>query len=149
MSPRVFFFCTPVECLNHLWLSGQLCHILSTAVTHFLFPFQINLLTSFTAFTYKKNKKNNPRLSFQAAIPKNLILVRHEDLWEITASVLSPGFPPPLLFSLVYRPHLLVPFAKREEQVEKTVVGNELRNQGQALGFFEATSDIHQHGNMF
>lgn len=58
------FFCTPVECLKYLRPSGQLCHILGTAVTHFLFPFQINSLTSFTAFVHK-----NHRLSFQATIP--------------------------------------------------------------------------------
>lgn len=47
-----FFFIAPLS----VWAvagPGQLCHILSTAGTHFLFPFWINLLTSFTAFTYK------------------------------------------------------------------------------------------------
>lgn len=48
----LFFFIAPLS----VWAvagPGQLCHILSTAGTHFLFPFWINLLTSFTAFTYK------------------------------------------------------------------------------------------------
>lgn len=53
-----FFFLHSCRMLKPSLDPGQLCHILSTAVTHFLFPFQINLLTSFTAFTYiKKNNK--------------------------------------------------------------------------------------------
>ena len=61
---RFFFFFLLLHSCRMLKPSldpGQLCHILSTAVTHFLFPFQINVLTSFTAFTYKKKKKPPPK----------------------------------------------------------------------------------------
>lgn len=112
-----FFFLHSCRMLKPSLDPGQLCHILSTAVTHFLFPFQINLLTSFTAFTYKKNKTR--RLSFQAAIPRTRywsdgkICGRWQSLCSHTAALWFLPFL--LLFQLVYRVYLHVPRVMREE----------------------------------
>lgn len=71
--------------------SGQLCHILRTAVTHFLFPFHINLYLS--QLSLVKNNKNLDLLSFQS-LPENSILVRREDLRAALSPVRSL-MPPP------------------------------------------------------
>lgn len=63
LIPRLLLLCSFSPLTSFFWVvappppistSGQLCHILRTAVTHFLFPFHINLHLSQLSLVKKK-----------------------------------------------------------------------------------------------
>lgn len=66
LIPRLLLLCSFSPLTSFFWVvahfsppistSGQLCHILRTAVTHFLFPFHINLHLSQLSLVKKKKK---------------------------------------------------------------------------------------------
>lgn len=127
--------------------SGQLWHILRTAVTHFLFLFRINLHLSQLSLVKKKKKHNSLTRLFQI-LPETSILVGREDLQEALSPdrSLDPPPPPNNLSCLYFTVPCSICWAWRV-----TLVNLSWGGQAQQIKcmFLEPPSDIHQHGNMF